>query len=206
MAPADAGVRGTAKQSSTEAGLVISTNQFKVGMTIRYEGDIYRIVDYQHVKPGKGGAFVRTKLKNAKTGFLVERTFRPEQKFDQLRTESRTMNYLYDEPDQVVFMDATSFEQLSVPKTALGDRFDLMTANMEIEVVYIDDEPFDVELPTFVDLRVTETAAGVRGDTVSGGSKQAVLETGATMQVPLFIEPDDVIRVDTRTREYVTRA
>jgi elongation factor P len=206
MAPADAGVRGTAKQSSTEAGLVISTNQFKVGMTIRHEGDIYRIVDYQHVKPGKGGAFVRTKLKNAKTGFLVERTFRPEQKFDQLRTESRTMNYLYDEPDQVVFMDATSFEQLSVPKTALGDRFDLMTANMEIEVVYIDDEPFDVELPTFVDLRVTETAAGVRGDTVSGGSKQAVLETGATMQVPLFIEPDDVIRVDTRTREYVTRA
>jgi elongation factor P len=206
MAPADAGVRGTAKQSSTEAGLVISTNQFKVGMTIRYEGDIYRIVDYQHVKPGKGGAFVRTKLKNAKTGFLVERTFRPEQKFDQLRTESRTMNYLYDEPDQVVFMDAASFEQLTVPKTALGDRFDLMTANMEVEVVYIDDEPFDVELPTFVDLRVTETAAGVRGDTVSGGSKQAVLETGATMQVPLFIEPDDVIRVDTRTREYVTRA
>jgi len=206
MAPADAGVRGTAKQSSTEAGLVISTNQFKVGMTVRYEGDIYRIVDYQHVKPGKGGAFVRTKLKNAKTGFLVERTFRPEQKFDQLRTESRTMNYLYDEPDQVVFMDAASFEQLTVPKTALGDRFDLMTANMEVEVVYIDDEPFDVELPTFVDLRVTETAAGVRGDTVSGGSKQAVLETGATMQVPLFIEADDVIRVDTRTREYVTRA
>ena len=206
MAPADAGVRGTVNQSSTEAGFVISTNQFKVGMTIRYEGDIYRIVDYQHVKPGKGGAFVRTKLKNAKTGFLVERTFRPEQKFDQLRTESRTMNYLYDEPDQVVFMDAASFEQLTVPKTALGDRFDLMTANMEIEVVYIDDEPFDVELPTFVDLRVTETAAGVRGDTVSGGSKQAVLETGATMQVPLFIEPDDVIRVDTRTREYVTRA
>ena len=206
MAPADAGVRGTAKQSSTEAGLVISTNQLKVGMTIRYEGDIYRIVDYQHVKPGKGGAFVRTKLKNAKTGFLVERTFSPEQKFDKLRTESRTMNYLYDEPDQVVFMDAASFEQLTVPKTALGDRFDLMTANMEVEVVYIDDEPFDVELPTFVDLRVTETAAGVRGDTVSGGSKQAVLETGATMQVPLFIEPDDVIRVDTRTREYVTRA
>jgi len=206
MAPADAGVRGTAKQSSTEASLVISTNQFKVGMTVRYEGDIYRIVDYQHVKPGKGGAFVRTKLKNAKTGFLVERTFRPEQKFDQLRTESRTMNYLYDEPDQVVFMDAASFEQLSVPKTALGERFDLMTANMEVEVVYIDDEPFDVELPTFVDLRVTETAAGVRGDTVSGGSKQAVLETGATMQVPLFIEADDVIRVDTRTREYVTRA
>jgi len=189
-----------------EAGRVISTNQFKVGMTIRFDNEIYRIAEFQHVKPGKGGAFVRTKLKNAKTGFVVERTFRPEQKFDQLRTESRTMNYLYDEPDQVVFMDAESYEQLSLPKTALGDRFDLMTANMQVEVVYIDDEPFDVELPTFVDLKVVETAAGVRGDTVSGGSKEAVLETGAILQVPLFIEPNDVIRVDTRTREYATRA
>ncbi len=185
---------------------MISTNQFKVGMTIRFENDIYRIVEYQHVKPGKGGAFVRTKLKNAKTGLQMERTFRPEQKFEQLRTENRVMTYLYDEPDQVVFMDAESYEQLSLPKSALGDRFDLMTSNMQVEVVYIDDEPFDVELPTFVDLRVVETAAGVRGDTVSGGSKEAVLETGATLQVPLFIEPNDVIRVDTRTREYATRA
>ncbi len=202
----ECGSAGSSKQSLTEAGRVISTNQFKVGMTIRFENDIYRIVDYQHVKPGKGGAFVRTKLKNAKTGLQMERTFRPEQKFDQLRTENRVMNYLYDEPDQVVFMDAESYEQLSLPKAALGDRFDLMTSNMQVEVVYIDDEPFDVELPTFVDLRVVETAAGVRGDTVSGGSKQAILETGATIQVPLFIEPDDVIRVDTRTREYSTRA
>ena len=185
---------------------MISTNQFKVGMTIRYEGDIYRIADYQHVKPGKGGAFVRTKLKNVVTGSLVEKTFRPEQKFDQLRTESRPMTYLYEEPDQVVFMDAESYEQLAMPKSALEGRLDLMTVNMQVEVVYIDEQPFDVELPTFVDLKVVDTAAGVRGDTVSGGSKEAVLETGASIQVPLFIEPNDVIRIDTRTHEYVTRA
>jgi elongation factor P len=185
---------------------VISTNQFKVGMTVRFEGDIYRIAEYQHVKPGKGGAFVRTKLRNVSTGALIDRTFRPEQKFEQLRTETKPMSYLYEEPDQVVFMDSETFEQLALPKSNFKDRLDLMTLNMQVDVVYIDGDPFDVELPTFVDLKVEETAAGVRGDTVSGGSKAAVLESGATVQVPLFIEPGDVIRVDTRTREYVTRA
>ena len=185
---------------------MISTNQFRAGMTIRYEGETYRIAEYQHVKPGKGGAFVRTKLRNITTGSLVERTFRPEQKFEQLRTENRPMTYLYEEPDQVVFMDAASFEQLALPKSTLVDRFDLMTLNMQVDVIYIDGEPFDVELPTFVDLKIIDTAAGVRGDTVSGGSKAAVLETGAVVQVPLFIEPGDVVRVDTRTRDYVTRA
>jgi elongation factor P len=185
---------------------VISTNQFKVGMTIRYEGETYRIAEYQHVKPGKGGAFVRTKLRNIVTGALIDRTFRPEQKFEQLRTESRPMTYIYDDSDQMVFMDSESYEQLALPKSTLADRFDLMTVNMPVEVVYIDGEPFDVELPTFVDLKIAETAAGVRGDTVSGGSKEAVLETGAVVQVPLFIESGDVVRVDTRTRDYVTRA
>jgi len=185
---------------------VISTNQFKVGMTIRYEGDTYRIAEFQHVKPGKGGAFVRTKLRNITTGALVDRTFRPEEKFEQLRTESRTMTYLYDEPEQVVFMDAESYEQLVLPKSLLEDRFDLMTVNMEVEVVYVDGEAFDVELPTFVDLRVENTAAGVKGNTVSGGTKEATLETGAVVQVPLFIEPGDVVRIDTRTHEYSTRA
>jgi elongation factor P len=175
-------------------------------MTVRYEGDTYRIAEFQHVKPGKGGAFVRTKLRNVTTGSLVDRTFRPEQKFEQLRTESRPMTYLYDEQDQVVFMDAESFEQLALPMSTLEGRHDLMTLNMQVDMVYIDGEPFDVELPTFVDLKIVDTAAGVRGDTVSGGSKEAVLETGATIQVPLFIEPGEVVRIDTRTREYVTRA
>jgi len=174
-------------------------------MTIRYENDTYRIIEFQHVKPGKGGAFVRTKLKNVSTGRVVERTFRPEQKFDQVRTESRSMTYLYEEPDQVVFMDAQSYEQLALPKSGLEDRLDLMTVNMEVELLFMDGQPFDVELPVFVDLAVTETAPGVRGDTVSGGSKSATLETGASVQVPLFIETGDVIRVDTRTREYNTR-
>lgn len=185
---------------------MISTNQFKVGMTIRYEGDTYRIAEYQHVKPGKGGAFVRTKLRNVSTGALIEKTFRPEQKFDQLRTEARPMTYLYEDGDQLVFMDATSFEQLSLPKSHVEDRFDLMTLNMQVDVIYIDDEPFDVELPTFVDLKIIETAAGVRGDTVSGGSKAATLETGAVINIPLFVEPGETVRIDTRTREYVTRA
>lgn len=185
---------------------MISTNQFRVGMTIRYEGDMYRISEYQHIKPGKGGAFVRTKLRNMTTGALVDKTFRPEQKFEQLRTESRPMVYLYEEPEQVVFMDAESFEQLALPKSMLADRLDLMILNMQVDMVYIDDEPYDVELPTFVDLKIVETAAGVRGDTVSGGSKSATLETGAVVQVPLFIEPEDTVRIDTRTREYVTRA
>lgn len=185
---------------------MISTNQFKAGMTIRYEGETYRIVEFQHVKPGKGGAFVRTKLRNISTGALIDRTFRPETKFEQLRTESRPMTYLYDEQDQVIFMDAETFEQLSLPKSTLEGRFDLMTLNMQVDVIYIDGQPFDVELPTFVDLKVIQTAAGVRGDTVSGGSKEAILETGASVQVPLFIEPGEVVRIDTRTREYLSRA
>ena len=185
---------------------MISTNQFRVGMTIRYEGDMYRIAEFQHIKPGKGGAFVRTKLRNVVTGALVDRTFRPETKFEQLRTESRPMSYLYEESDQVVFMDMESYEQLALPKSMLEDRLDLMTLNMAVDVVYIDGQPYDVELPTFVDLKIVETAAGVRGDTVSGGSKSATLETGAVVQVPLFIEPNDTVRIDTRTREYVTRA
>lgn len=185
---------------------MISTNQFKAGMTIRYEGETYRIVEFQHVKPGKGGAFVRTKLRNVSTGALIDRTFRPETKFEQLRTESRPMTYLYDEQDQVVFMDAETFEQLALPKNTLEGRFDLMTLNMQVDVIYIDGQPFDVELPTFVDLKIVETAAGVRGDTVSGGSKEAILETGASVQVPLFIDPGQVVRIDTRTREYLSRA
>ncbi len=185
---------------------MISTSDFKVGMTIRFEGDIYRIFEYQHVKPGKGGAFVRTKLKNASTGYVIERTFRPEEKFENLRTEVHPMQYLYEDGDELVFMDNQSYEQLSLPKTVLEGRLDLMTLNMEVSVIYIDDQPFDVELPTFVDLKVTETAGAVKGNTVSGGSKSAVLETGAVINVPLFIEAGEVIRIDTRTREYATRA
>lgn len=184
---------------------MISTNQFRTGMTIKYEGDVYRIVEYQHVKPGKGGAFVRTKLRNMATGRMAEKTFRPEQKFDQVHTESRQMQYLYDEADQVVLMDTESYEQLSLPKGMVDERLDLMKHNMDVQVLFMDGQPADVELPTTVDLEVTETAPGVRGDTVSNVTKAATLETGAVVQVPLFINTGDVVRIDTRTREYSTR-
>lgn len=184
---------------------MISPNQFRTGTTIRFEDENYRIVEFQHVKPGKGGAFVRTKLKSLATGRVVDKTFRPEQKFDQVHVETRTATYLYDEPDQMVFMDTESYEQISLPKALLEGRFDLMKLNMEVELLYVDGQASDVELPTWADLEVTETAPGVRGDTVSGGSKTAVLETGASVQVPLFVETGDVVRIDTRTREYNTR-
>lgn len=184
---------------------MIATNQFRTGMTIRFEDQIYQIVEFQHVKPGKGGAFVRTKLRNVETGSTVDKTFRPEQKFEHLRTEGRTMTFLYADPESVVLMDNETYDQLTVQKSFLEDKVDLMTENMEVEVVYIDERPFDVELPIFVDLEVAETTPGIRGDTVSGGSKEAVLESGATIQVPLFVEEGDTVRVDTRTRQYSTR-
>jgi elongation factor P len=184
---------------------VISANQFRSGMTVRFEGETFQVVEYQHVKPGKGGAFVRVKLRNVGNGAIMERTLRPENKYEQLRTESRAMTYLYDEPDQAVFMDAETFEQLGLPKSLLEGKFDFMKLNMEVNILYIDEEPVGVELPTFVDLEVTETAPAVKGDTVSNVMKAATIETGATIQVPLFVEAGDVVRVDTRTREYNTR-
>lgn len=184
---------------------MISANDFRAGMVVRFEGDLYQVVDYQHVKPGKGGAFVRTKLRNLNTGSTVERTLRPEQKYDQVRTEKRPMVYLYEDGDQMVFMDNQTYEQLSLSKESLGNKIQFMKIDMPVDVVYIDEAPFDVELPILVELQIVETAPGVKGDTVSGGSKTAVLETGATLQVPLFIEQGETIRVDTRTNEYNSR-
>jgi len=174
-------------------------------MTIRFEDQIYQIVEYQHVKPGKGGAFVRTKLRNAENGSTVDKTFRPEQKFEHLHTEGRTMTYLYADPESVVFMDTETYDQLTLQKSFLEGKFEFMTVNMEVEVIYIDGNPFDVDLPIFVDLEVVETAPGIRGDTVSGGTKEAILETGVKVQVPLFVEEGNTVRVDTRTSEYSTR-
>lgn len=184
---------------------MISANQFRSGMTVRFEGEICQVVEYQHVKPGKGGAFVRVKLRNVITGAISDKTLRPENKYEQLRTESRAMTYLYDEPDQVVFMDAETYEQLGLPKSGFEGKLDFMKVNMEVNILYIDGEPFGVELPTFVDFEVTETDPAVKGDTVSNVMKAATIETGAVIQVPLFVEAGDVIRIDTRTREYNTR-
>jgi elongation factor P len=186
---------------------MISTNQFRNGSHIDVDGTIFKIVEFQHVKPGKGGAFVRTKLRRASDGNVIDRTFRAGEKFRPVRTEVRRMQFLYKDGSDAHFMDSESYEQLTVPETAIPEALRWMKDSDELELLYIDDQPADVQLPSALDLAVAETEPGVRGDTASGGgTKPAVLETGTRIQVPLFIEIGDVVRVDTRTGEYVSRA
>jgi len=186
---------------------VISTNQFKNGNHIDVEGTIFKIVDFQHVKPGKGGAFVRTKLRRAADGNVIDRTFRAGEKFRSVRTEVRRMQFLYKDGTDAHFMDTGSYEQLTIPEDTLAESLQFMRDSDEVEVLYIDDDPADVQLPSAVDLEVTQTDPGLRGDTVSGGgNKPATLETGATVQVPLFVNVGDKVRVDTRSGDYVSRA
>ncbi len=186
---------------------MISTNQFRNGNHIDVEGTIFKIVEFQHVKPGKGGAFVRTKLRRASDGNVIDRTFRAGEKFRAVRTEVRRMQFLYKDGTDAHFMDAESYEQLTIPESTLAEPLRWMKESEEVEVLYIDDSPADVQLPSAIDLEVTETEPGLRGDTASGGgNKPATLETGARIQVPLFINIGDVVRVDTRSGEYVSRA
>jgi elongation factor P len=185
----------------------ISTNQFRNGTHIDVDGTIFKIVEFQHVKPGKGGAFVRTKLRRASDGAVIDRTFRAGEKFRPVRTETRRMQFLYQDGSDAHFMDSETYEQLTIPVAALAEALKWMRESEEVELLYIDNEPADVQLPSAIDLAVTETDPGLRGDTASGGgTKPAVLETGARIQVPLFIDVGDVVRVDTRSGEYVSRA
>ncbi len=186
---------------------MISTNQFRNGSHIDVDGTIFKILEFQHVKPGKGGAFVRTRLRRASDGAVIDRTFRAGEKFRPVRTEVRRMQFLYSDGEDAHFMDSESYEQLTIPVGALSDPLRWMKESDEVEVLYIDDAPADVQLPSAIELAVAETEPGVRGDTASGGgTKPAVLETGARVQVPLFIDVGDVVRVDTRSGEYVSRA
>jgi len=187
--------------------MTISTNQFKNGNHIDVDGTIFKILEFQHVKPGKGGAFVRTKLRRASDGNVIDRTFRAGEKFRAVRTESRTMQFLYADGTDAHFMDTESFEQIAVPEHTVADALRWITPSSEVDVLFIDEQPGDLQLPSAVDLAVTDTDPGVRGDSVSsGGSKPATLETGAVIQVPLFVEPGQRIRVDTRSGDYVARA
>ncbi|HTA34188.1 MAG TPA: elongation factor P [Solirubrobacteraceae bacterium] len=187
--------------------MAISTNQFKNGNHIDVEGTVFKILEFQHVKPGKGGAFVRTKLRRASDGNVIDRTFRAGEKFRAVRTESRTMQFLYADGTDAHFMDTESFEQIAIPETAVQEALRFLTPSSEVDVLFIDDDPADLQLPSAVDLEVTQTDPGLRGDSVSGGgTKPATLETGAVIQVPLFVEPGQRIRVDTRSGEYVARA
>jgi len=187
--------------------MAISTNQFRNGNHIEVDGTIYKILEFQHVKPGKGGAFVRTKLRRASDGNVIDRTFRAGEKFRPVRTESRSMQFLYADGSDAHFMDTSSYEQIAVAESAMAEALRWITPSSEVDVLFIDDEPADVQLPSAVDLEVAQTDPGVRGDSVSGGgTKPATLETGAVIQVPLFVEPGQRIRVDTRSGEYVARA
>ena len=186
---------------------MLSTNQFRNGSHIEVDGTIYKIVEFQHVKPGKGGAFVRSKLRRTSDGAVIDRTFRAGEKFRAVRTETRRMQYLYQDGTDAHFMDSESYEQVAIPVGTLADALRWMKESSEVELLYIDEEPADVQLPSAADLEVAETDPGLRGDTASGGgTKPAVLETGARIQVPLFVDVGDVVRVDTRSGEYVSRA
>jgi elongation factor P len=187
--------------------MAISTNQFKNGNHIEVDGTVYKILEFQHVKPGKGGAFVRTKLRRASDGAVIDRTFRAGEKFRDVRTESRKMQFLYADGSDAHFMDSQSFEQMALPEGSVEDALRFITPSSEVDVLFIDDEPSDVQLPSAVELQVAQADPGLRGDSVSGGgTKPATLETGAVIQVPLFVEPGERIRVDTRSGEYVARA
>ncbi|MFQ5536737.1 MAG: elongation factor P [Gemmatimonadota bacterium] len=183
-----------------------STADFRNGMVLDLDGDLWAITYFQHVKPGKGGAFVRTKLKNVLTGAVVDRTFRAGEKVTDVRLERRPVNYSYTDGDLYYFMDANTFEMIPIAGDMLGeDQLKYLKENMECEGLVHDGKVISVELPNFVELEVVETDPGVRGDTAQGGTKPAKLETGAVVQVPLFIEEGDVVKVDRREDKYLTR-
>ena len=184
---------------------MITTNDLKNGYVLDIDGELVSVVQFQHVKPGKGGAFVRTKLKSLTTGAVVERTFRAGEKVERVTTESRTMQFLYRDGDELHLMDNSTYEQLSVPASAV-ENDDLLAPNTDVQVLFVRDSPLRVELPTFVELAVARTDPGVKGDTVSNVTKPAQLETGATVDVPLFVNEGDLLRIDTRSREYSARA
>ncbi len=185
---------------------VVSTSHFRNGMHIALDGQTWRIVEFQHVKPGKGGAFVRTKLKAFDTGAVVDRTFRAGEKFERVRTETKEMQYLYDAGDEVIFMDTGNYEQLSMPRAAVEDALPFLQPSSSVQVLFVDDRAAGIDLPSSVVLEVTETEPGVKGDTVSNVTKPATLETGAVVQVPLFVNVGDKLKVDPRERRYISRA
>jgi len=187
--------------------MTISTNQFKNGNHIEVDGTVFKVVEFQHVKPGKGGAFVRTKLRRTTDGAVIDRTFRAGEKFRAVRTEARKMQFLYADGTDAHFMDSESYEQLAIPEGSLADKLKWTRPNDEVDLLFIDEKPADLQLPSSVELEVTETEPGVRGDTASGGgNKPATLETGATIQVPLFVDVGDRVKVQTETGQYMSRA
>ena len=184
---------------------MISAGDFRNGVTFEMEGNVFQIVEFQHVKPGKGAAFVRTKLKNVITGAVVEKTFRPTEKMPKAHIERKNMAYSYNDGDLYYFMDNETFDMMPLGADQLGDSLKFVTENMNVTVLSYKGNVFGVEPPTFVELKVAETEPGFKGDTSTGATKPAILETGVQINVPLFVDQDDTIRVDTRTGEYMER-
>ena len=184
---------------------MISAGDFRNGITIEYDNNVYQIIEFQHVKPGKGAAFVRTKLKNIKNGGVVEKTFRPTEKCPQARIDRKDMQYLYNDGDLYNFMDTETYEQIALDAETIGDALKFVKENEMCKVCSHNGSVFSVEPPLFVELEITETEPGFKGDTATGASKPAIVETGAQVSVPLFVEQGDKIKIDTRTGEYLSR-
>jgi elongation factor P len=185
---------------------MIVAGDFRNGVTFELDGQIFQVVEFQHVKPGKGAAFVRTKLKNIITGATVERTFSPTDKMEKAHIERKDMQYLYNDGELYYFMDTETFEQIPLNASTIGDSLKFVKENMVVKILSHKGNVFGIEPPTFVELEVTETEPGFKGDTATGATKPATVETGATIKVPLFINKGDIIRIDTRTGEYLERA
>ena len=185
--------------------MAVDTSQFRNGLKIELDGEPFVIVYFQHVKPGKGGAFVRTKVKNLKNGRTLDRRFRAGEKIELADVEDRRMQYLYKDGEQLVFMDGESYDQIPFSREQVGDAKQFLKENTDVDVLFYRGQPINIELPAFVEATVTECEPGMKGDTASGATKPAVIETGATVQVPLFIKEGEVIRVDTRSGAYVER-
>lgn len=184
---------------------MISAGDFKNGLTVEIDGNIYQILEFQHVKPGKGAAFVRTKMKNIINGGAIERTFRPQEKFEQARIERKDMQYLYQDGDLFNFMDVETYDQIALNTDVVGDALKFVKENEVVKICSHNGNVFSVEPPLFVELAITETEPGFKGDTAQGATKPATVETGAVVFVPLFVEQGDVLKIDTRTGEYLSR-
>jgi elongation factor P len=184
----------------------VNTNQFKNGMHIEIDGEVWRIVEFQHVKPGKGGAFVRTRLKNLDSGAVVDRTFRAGEKFPRVHTEVKNVQYLYDSGDEVIFMDEETYEQIHLARGSVEEDLQFLLPSSSVPMLTVDGRPAGLQLPASVELSVTETEPGIRGDTVSNVTKPATLETGAVVAVPMFVNVGERIKVDTREARYISRA
>lgn len=185
---------------------MISTNDFRTGLTIEIDGDVFQVVDFQHVKPGKGAAFVRTKIRNVRTGAVVERTFNAGEKIPRARVEKKEFQYLYNDGSVYNFMDMETYDQVGLSAEELGDAVKYLKENMTISILTFQGKSIGVDMPNYVELEVVETSPGIKGDTASGGSKPATLETGYVVQVPFFINIGDVLQIDTRTGQYIKRA